>query len=573
MTVVATAGHVDHGKSALIEALTGTDPDRWAEEKRRGMTIDLGFAHTTLLSGRTISFVDVPGHSRFLSNMLAGVGAANVCLFVVDVTEGWRAQSEEHLRIVEILGIEAGIVALTKIDLVDAEALELARMDLDDHTAGSLLEVAPVVAVSARTGAGLDALRTEFDRLIDARPAGVAGWPRLWIDRCFTIAGSGTVVTGVSQGRGFAVGDRVVVEPGGRPARIRAIQVHGRPVPCVSESERVALNLSGISRSDVVRGDAVVAHGQWWMTKRFDASLSVLATIDHDVSHRGSYALHVGSGERSIRLQVIGGQPIAPGSSGCVRLCADRPLPLLPGDRYVLREWGRDETLGGGEVLDVAPVLPLSKALPDRRWERVVAERGWVTVDELERLTGEAHAPAIGRWVVRSDAADALAEKLRQRVVGSPTPGLAVGLLDERERALLEQLNDLQISGEWVTARSAADPVLEHAVVDELRHGGLSPPEPNASRDVLRELRTRRVVTERDGVWFHEDAIAKASQLAATLLAQDPSGFTVAQFRDISGTSRKYCLPLLRELDSRGATRLRDPLRIAGPRLPRTTET
>ena len=258
MTAVATAGHVDHGKSSLVLALTGTDPDRFAEEKRRGLTIDLGFAHTALPSGAELSFIDVPGHVKFLRNMLAGVGGVSACVFVVAATEGWKPQSEEHLRILELLGIDSGIIALTKADLVDDDLLELAQMDVADHVAGTFLADAPVVAVSAISGLGLDELRHELDVLVAGAVAvSDRGRPRLWIDRVFAAKGSGTVVTGTLTGGELAVDQNVTVEE--FPARIRALQTSGRSVDKIGPGNRVALNLSGIDHHDLARGHAVVA--------------------------------------------------------------------------------------------------------------------------------------------------------------------------------------------------------------------------------------------------------------------------------------------------------------------------
>lgn len=566
MTVVATAGHVDHGKSTLIEALTGIDPDRFAEEKRRGLTIDLGFAHTILPSGHPVSFVDVPGHSRFLGNMLAGVGGADVCLFVVDASEGWRAQSEEHLRIVDLLGIDQGVVAVTKRDLVDDDGLMLALGEVSERLAGSPMAAAPIVAVSARTGDGLDRLVAELDRLVRPAAASGPGRSRLWVDRSFTMAGSGTVVTGVTDGAGFTVDQPVTVVPRGTASTIRAVHVRGESVGHVGPRERAAFNLRGVAADDVRRGDVVVTAGHWWTTSRVDARLTVLPAVEHDVGRRGSYSVHIGSGEYRAELQVIGARSVAAGSSAAVRLRLAAELPLLPGDRFILRESGRDETVGGGEILDIDPVLALSRAAPDRRWERVVAERGWVTAADLERLTGATVEPTIGSWVVDAAAAEALAESLRARVASCPSPGLAAGLLDERERALAAHLDDLTITGDWVTIGAPTPD--EHPVVDQLRRGGLQPPDPDAPKDALRDLRTRRVLVERDGVWFHPDAIDEAAAVAASLLARTPDGFTVAQFRDAAETTRKYALALLGELTARGITRRRDPLHIGGPRLP-----
>jgi selenocysteine-specific elongation factor len=571
MRVVATAGHVDHGKSSLVQALTGTDPDRLAEEKRRGLTIDLGFAHTTV-DGEAISFVDVPGHVRFLRNMLAGVGGVDACLFVVDASEGWKPQSEEHLRILELLGIAHGVVALTKTDLLgDDELVELATLDVADHVEGTFLGGAPIVPVSATTGAGLDNLTAELAALARDTPAAQdRGRPRLWIDRVFAARGSGTVVTGTLTGGGLATDDHVVIEPVGLPARVRAVQTLGETVPRVGPGNRVALNLAGVDHHAVARGDVVVEPGRWAQTERFDASLAVLRGLGHEVSRRGAYLAYIGSGEHPARLRVLGGESLPPGGTGSVRihLQLHRALPLLPGDRYILRETGRDETVGGGEVLDVAPVLPATRARPDRDVERVVEERGWVDVDELERLTGERREPTVGRWAASDGAVRAAIGTLRTRLDRAGPLGLEVGSLDERDRAVLATLDDVAVDGGYARGASSADPLAGHPYLAALAAGGMTPPPPDGvDRAELRELVRRGLVVERDGQWFHADAVAAAAALASRLLGEHPDGFTVSEFRDAAGVTRKHALPLVNELDARGITRRRGDVRVAGPRL------
>ena len=288
MTVIATAGHVDHGKSSLVLALTGTDPDRFEEEKRRGLTIDLGFAHTVLPSGAELSFIDVPGHVKFLRNMLAGVGGASACVFVAAATEGWKQQSEEHLRILELLGIDHGLIALTKVDLVDPDWQELAEMEVAEHVAGTFLDSAPIVPVSSTTGAGVEQLRTALDELIVRRAAAADRQrPRLWLDRVFAAKGSGTVVTGTLVGGTLRNDQLVAVEPGGHGARVRSIQTADRTVDRIGAGNRVALNLAGVDHGELGRGDAVIEPDRWRLTDRFDASLRVLDALAHDVSRRG----------------------------------------------------------------------------------------------------------------------------------------------------------------------------------------------------------------------------------------------------------------------------------------------
>jgi selenocysteine-specific elongation factor len=562
--VIATAGHVDHGKSSLVRALTGTDPDRFAEEKRRGLTIDLGFAHAEV-DAEAISFIDVPGHVRFLRNMLAGVGGVDACLFVVAATEGWMPQSEEHLRILELLGIRHGVVALTKVDLAgDPDLVELATLDVAEHVAGTFLADAPIVPVAAPTGVGLDELRAALAWLARTTPAAAdRGRARLWIDRVFAARGSGTVVTGTLTGGSIAVGDRMVVEPGGRAVRVRGIQTHGVGVERIGPGNRVALNLSGVEHTELARGDAVVVPGRWHLTNRFDAALHVLASLDHTVSRRGAYLAYVGSGEHAARLRVLGPDAIRPGEDAPVRVHLDVAVPLVPGDRFVLRETGRDETVGGGEVLDVAPVLPASRARPDRRVERVVAERGWVEADELERLTGARRPPTIGRWVVDPDTAARAAEALRARL---PVP---LATLDDRERALLDTLDGVVVDGVQAHLAGSGPDLSRHPVVATLAAGGLAPPAPEGiARGDLRDLVRRGVLVERDGIFWHADAIETAAHLAARLLAESAEGFSVSRFREAAGITRKHAVPLLAELDRRGITRRRGDLRIAGNRLP-----
>jgi selenocysteine-specific elongation factor len=567
--VVATAGHVDHGKSSLVLALTGTDPDRFAEEKARGLTIDLGFAWTTLPSGQELAFVDVPGHVRFLRNMLAGVGAVEACLFVVAATEGWKPQSEEHLRILDVLGMEHGVVALTKVGVVDAGRRAAARAEVLDRVAGTFLEKAPLVEVDAVDGTGLHRLRTALDDLVANAPGAVdRGRPRLWVDRSFAARGAGTIVTGTLAGGALAVGDELLLLPDGTPVRVRGLQTHKTTVERVEPGRRVAVNLAGISHDRVARGHALVRPGQWAPTRTVDCSLTVLASLDHDASRRGAYAAYIGSGEHPVSMRVLGADRIPPGGRGFVRLHLPEPVPLLPGDRYVLRESGRSETVGGGEVLDVAPVLPAARAAPTRSVDRVIAERGWVDTDELERLTGERREPTVGAWVVAPDAHADAVTRVRDAVAAAGPAGLDVAMLDDRDRAVLAAVDDITV--EAGRARSAtAGPTPPHPYLDALTTSPFTPPAPDGvDRAALRDLVRRGLAVERDGVWFAASAVEAATRVVARLLAESPEGITASAVREALGTSRKYVLPLLGHLDATGMTRRRGDLRIAGPRLP-----
>jgi len=570
MTVIATAGHVDHGKSTLVLRLTGTDPDRWDEEKRRGLTIDLGFAGMTLPSGRELSFIDVPGHVRFLRNMLAGVGAVDASLFVVDATEGWKPQSEEHLRILSLLGIQQGIVVLTKIDQADDDLYALAELDVEEQVEGTFLEGAPIIGVSATEGTGMDELRSALDGLVDDMPArDPDATPRLWIDRAFASAGAGTVVTGTLAAGTLHLADGLQVVPGNSEARIRGLQSHHRPSEEIAPGNRAAVNLTGVSHHELGRGHVLVRSKDWHHSRIVDAELTVLPRLDHPVSRKGAYLTYIGSAELPAKVRVLGPGELAPGSTGAVRLYLNRELPLLPGDRFILRESGRDETVGGGQILDVAPVLPASRAAPDRRVHRVVAERGWVSVDQLRRLTGETVEPDVGQWVVAAEALTETTERVRNQIVEAGPLGLDLAALDDRERAVVALVEDSSIEAGRVKIGEPEDPLADHPWVAALEAELFAPPAPDSvDRAEVRELVRRGDVIENGGVYFAASAMAEAAKRLAVVLAAQPGGFTVAEARDVLATTRKYVLPLLSHLDQTGVTRRREDLRIAGPRLP-----
>ena len=578
MRVVATAGHVDHGKSTLVWALTGTDPDRWVEEKRRGMTIDLGFAATTLPSGAEIGFVDVPGHGRFVKNMLAGVGSVDACLFVVAATEGWKEQSEEHFRILELLGVGHGVVALTKVGVAGPEMTEMAALEVKEHLSRTFLEGAPVVRVDVPARTGVDDLVRALDRMVAGTPAAEdRDRPRLWVDRAFAMKGSGTVVTGTLTGGPVAVGDAMLVAPGGREVRVRKLESHNHTISEAGPGRRVAANLVGVAHREVARGQALVRPGQWHSCTRFDATLSVLASLDHAVTRRGAYAVYTGSGEHPARVQPLGRRPIEPGDAGPVRVWLDAPggLPLTPGDRYVLREAGRFETVGGGEILDVDPKLPASRAAPSRSVSRVVAERGWVGADDLFRLTGQRVAPTVGRWVVDPDVEAAARKSIAAACTRAGRQGLDPAQLDHRHRALLR----LGVEGVELRAGRAYPAGVSSAGLSEearralaaLEAGGWSPPSlPLSDRGALRELERAGQAVEAGDLWFAARAVEAAAGEMAALLRQHPDGFTVAQARDRLASSRKHVVPLLAHLDASGVTSRRGDLRVAGRRLPTT---
>jgi len=570
MHVIATAGHVDHGKSTLVRALTGTDPDRLAEEKERGLTIDLGFAFTTLSSGRKLSFIDVPGHIRFIKNMLAGVGAVDACIFVVAATEGWKPQSEEHLRILELLGINHGLIALTQIGLVDDELAQLAHMDIEEKTEGSFLQGAPVIAVDSLDGTGIDELRQALDTMTEAAPTATnTKRPRLWIDRSFAATGAGSVVTGTLTGGRLRVDDELVLVPGENRARIRAIQTQGEPRTKIDPGHRVALNLANVDHQVLGRGVALISNDQWHRTRKFDAHINVLANLDHEVSRRGAFSLYIGSGEWPVSIRVLGPNRLAPGSEGQVRVFLPEELPLLPGDRFILRESGRDETIGGGQVLDVDPIVKASEAQPDLSVDRVVAERGWIKADELERLTGVATQPVLGDWVAPPSVVAAAEQEVRSLIDQAGPVGLDVALLNEIERLVVASLDGIDVLEGRARPLDQEDVFVNHPLVDQLETNPFSPAQPDGlSSDEIRGLIQRGTVIQNDGVLFAASAIDSAATVVAQLLEEKPDGVTVAEIRDALGTTRKFALPICAVLDSTGVTRRREDLRIAGPRLP-----
>jgi selenocysteine-specific elongation factor len=363
MHVVGTAGHVDHGKSTLVQALTGIDPDRLKEEKAREMTIDLGFAWLNLPGMEPIGIIDVPGHRDFIENMLAGVGGIDAVLFVVAADEGVMPQTREHLAIIDLLRIPAGIVVLTKIDLVpDQEWLELVQLDLAGVMAGTVLENAPVIPVSARTGQGLDLLRDLIGVMIQNQAvAPDLGKPRLWADRVFSVSGFGTVVTGTLLDGQLTVGQEIEFQPGGQRGRVRGLQSHHHALERVKPGNRVAVNVSGIDKSEVRRGHLLTLPGLLRPTHLTAVHFRHLADAPRPLKHNAEVKIFYGAAESLARVRLLEGDSLPPGAEGWLQLELRDPLPLLRGDRFILRYPSPGETIGGGEVIDPAP---------GRRWRR-----------------------------------------------------------------------------------------------------------------------------------------------------------------------------------------------------------
>ncbi|MFZ9832577.1 MAG: selenocysteine-specific translation elongation factor [Ilumatobacteraceae bacterium] len=570
MTVIATAGHVDHGKSSLVLALTGTDPDRWAEEKRRGMTIDLGFAHTQLPSGETASFIDVPGHIRFLRNMLAGVGAIDGCILVVDAKEGWMPQTEEHFQILKLLGLQHGVIALTKVDLVDAKVEIDRRNEIRTKLRGSFLSDAPIVSVSVVSSKGLDEIRNALDVLIveskRTNQTRNRNRPRLWVDRSFSSRGAGTVVTGTLIDGSLESDTELTIVRTRQRVRVREIQQHEKSTTQLAPGHRCALNLVGVNHAEIFRGDALIVPDQWLPSTMFDASLTIVPSLQHRVTRRGSYSVYIGSGEFAAKIRLIGTRELQANENGFVRIALQTPIPILPGDRYILRESGRQETIGGGEVLDIAPTLRASKAKPDRSVDRVISERQWVTAKELELLTGEVCQPMVGDWLTTAKLLDTTRKELALKLAKT-SDGLEISRLKPHEQAVLVTLPDVVI--EMGRARiKGASSITEHPYVGLFAKSGVTPPDTKTlDRNIVRQIVQRGLFVDIDGVVFHISALETARLNVQKILQQHPNGFTVSQFRENLGITRKHAVPLLEALDRRAITKRNGDLRVGGARL------
>ncbi len=582
MPVIGTAGHVDHGKSTLVHALTGRDPDRWREEKERGLTIDLGFAWTTLPDGTEVSFVDVPGHERFIKNMLAGVEAIDVALLVVAADEGWMPQSEEHAAVLDLLGVRRGVVALTKVDRADDELAELAALEVEERLEGLTLAGSPIIPVAAPLGLGVDRLVAALGEQVAALPPAPEGRPRLWVDRSFTVAGAGTVVTGTLLGGSLTVGDQVTVWPGAHTARIRGLHTHERPVERVGPGRRVAVNLTGVDRADIARGSMLGLVDQWEVTKRVLVAIRTARYVT-DFSDRGAYHLHVGSGAQSVRVRVL--DDAADPIPALVELT--RPLPLRVGDRFILREVGRRAVVAGGRIVDPAPPRRSRDARraftslmavvdhPDAVAAALLDVRGLDRLDRLGRHSGGGRPPGetvVGATAVapgeRSEIQRVLLERVRRHHRDHPLrPGISVaelaGAVDldpDLVAALAARTEGLVVDGGLVAAAGFAGTISDEdeARWEEARArleaAGRTPPrlsELGLDTELVHALERRGslVRVAPDLAYLPE----RLDELVSVIRAM-PGPFTVSEFREAAEVSRKYAVPLLEWADRRGIT-------------------
>jgi len=359
MRVIGTAGHVDHGKSSLVKALTGTNPDRLKEEIAREMTIELGFAWFNLPNGEEISIVDVPGHRDFIGNMLAGIGGIDAVLLIIAADEGVMPQTREHLAIIDLLQIDAGIVVMTKTDLInDADWLDLVELDIHEALKNTTMEHATVVRVSSVTGVGLEILIEEISRMLEKKKKKAdLGKPRLSVDRAFSLTGFGTIVTGTLLDGTFHVGDEVIIFPKNTKSRIRGIQAHKHKTDFAVPGTRTAINLTGIEVNEIERGDVVTLHGKYSPTKRFDAFVTILPDSIASLKHNQDIKIYIGAKEVLSRARVLGSDGIEPGNKGWVQFETNSPLIISRTDRFIIRRPSPAETIGGGEVINPFPEI------------------------------------------------------------------------------------------------------------------------------------------------------------------------------------------------------------------------
>ena len=612
MYVIGTAGHVDHGKSTLVKALTDIDPDRLPEEKEREMTVDLGFAWMTLPSGREVSIVDVPGHERLIKNMLAGVGAIDLAMLIVAADESVMQQTREHLAILDILQIRRGLIVVTKTDLVDEELVELVKAEVEDVVAGTSFEGCTMIGVSAYTGAGLDELKATIDEILDDTGARRdLGRPRLPVDRCFSISGFGTVVTGTLIDGVFAIGQEVELAPSGMRGRIRGLQSHKERVDSSDPGVRLAVNLSGVARTDIERGEVVTLPGWLPSTRRLDARIRMVAGAPHPLRHNSGVTFHLFTSETTARVRLLDADRLAPSEEGWIQILLDDPIPMVKGDYFVLRS--AEDTLGGGQVVDPNPRRRHRRFVPDTIEQlmmldqgtgediiysvadqggpcdlRTLSQRSNLSSEEaMERAIQLAEAGdlvVLGNLGTENDAVvyssqgwDIFKSKVRVDLQtyhnnyplrrGAPTQEIrsrtglsqavylrALARLVE-EDCVVEDGQQLRLPDHEVTLT----PELEQRASEYLQSLEREPYSPPTERHPEPELLgflidEGKVVRVNESVVFAASAYLELSDRIVAHLNENGS-ITVADVRTMFDTSRKYSLPLLEHLDQQRITR------------------
>jgi len=627
--IVATAGHIDHGKTLLVKTLTGVDTDRLPEEKARGISIDLGFAYWPLADGAVIGFVDVPGHERFIRNMLAGVCGIDFALLVVAADDGVMPQTVEHLHILDLLGLRRGVAVITKIDRVPPERVEKVRSEIAALLAPTRLAGIGILPVSAVTGAGIEDLKQALAAAARAFAARMTEGQhfRLAIDRAFTIAGSGTVVTGTVFNGTVAVGDRLVVSPKGAPVRVRGVQMRGQTAERAQAGERCALNLTGADLETVARGDWVLAEAIHAPTQRMDVRVTLLASEPQPLKHWTPLHLHLATADVTARISLPGEAAIAPGASAIAQLALAKPVGALNGDRFILRDQSARRTLGGGIVLD-PHARAVRRASPARQAELAALERGSPEAALAELLKDETGGVDLKRFertfnlkperlsalyaaagvVVlgkeeRTGVTRARREKLREAVpaalrdfhraqpqatgmeIATLRKQLAPQLPAEAFQSLLRELADerrIEIASNLVrqTGHDATsnpeDLRMWQLVLPALQQGGFAPPpvaelasalklKEAALKDFLhRKSRGGEVMRVPPDRFYPRTTLATLAATAHALARANPNGFTAAQYRDATGIGRGLAIEILEFLDSLGVTQ-----RVGDARKPR----
>ena len=606
--IVGTAGHIDHGKTALVKALTGIDADRLEEEKRRGITIDIGFAHLQLTPDLRLGFVDVPGHERFVKNMLAGVGGIDLVLFVVAADESIKPQTREHFDICRLLGIPRGIVVLTKADLVDKDILDLVRLEVEEFVAGSFLEGAPIVPVSSTTSAGIDDLRRELQRVSQTVvEKSAAGHFRLPIDRTFTARGFGTVITGTLISGAVSREQEVELYPTGRKLRVRGVQVYGKSADRATAGQRTAVNLADIEPAEILRGMVLSVPGRFRAIRQLDCMLDLLASAK-PLKHRAPLHFHAGTAEIEAEVRLLGGATVLkPGERAFARMVLREAALILPGDRFIIRMFSPVVTIGGGVVLDTGGVRYRRKDDAAARLSVLAGDDAAAKIALLVRESkyGMSSGDLVARtgllehdietagfvfvrqpqlWLMDRGWFDRtrqhLVETLRDFHRAHPLlPGIAKEDLRGRELgeappfvfdALLTEAKEVVVEGETVRlrthkvvlkqdeeqARAAIERAFEQAglavpaVAEVLAKSGV---EAGRARSLLQILlREKCLIRISEDLVFHHSAVESLRHLLA---ARKATRFNVGIFKDWTGISRKYAIPLLEYLDRERITR------------------
>ena len=608
--VVGTAGHIDHGKTALVRALTGIDTDRLAEEKRRGISIDLGFAHCDLPNGRRVSFIDVPGHERFIRNMLAGVGGIEAVLLIVAADESIKPQTREHFDICRLLGIERGIIVLTKTDIAGSEQIASAISDVRNLCAGSFLGAAPIVPVSVIAGEGLDRLRTELSLLAEQiSPRDSGGLARLPIDRSFALKGFGTVVTGTLWSGRLQPGDKVRLHPSKREARVRGLQVHGDQVGIAVAGQRAAVNLSGIDSSEIRRGFVLSHCEEIEPSKLMDVSLEWLTQSDMPTG-REQFTLHIGTADMRVAVKVLKETD----SGTLARMWLSESFLAFPRDRFVLRSLSPPRTVAGGTIIDAFPPKRLRRgktisrleslqyADPEKRIQILIEESAdgcglpdlmrstGIRLDEVKSRVAKNPQLAFSEGAQRV-VSKAWIEERRRRLLewlrdfhkknpsaaGAPVSLARMGLEPSVAALIFDHLPAVRLQGDTVSlgTHRAQLSGAENRIISQIegvfRRAALQPPTLNeallsAGTDVKKGraflealIKSQRLVRVSEDLVFHVDAI---SQVRKSLSERKGRRFSVPEFKEWTQISRKYDIPLLEYLDRQHVTRRDGDFRV-----------